>query len=218
MSHGISTGELTRTRLSARLAFLSITKPLRPARRGMRQPREIASTLSAALAASAIAILGGGPAAVARSVPKCHGVRATKVGTRHIDLFQTGRGRDVVVGRGGNDVISAGRGNDLVCGNGGVDTLWGRSGTDKLYGGRGVDQIFGDGGADRLFGGSGGDVLIGGQGNDVILGAGGGDWLDGGKQRDRCTGGKPKRDFSPRRIRDYATSGCEVSRSAYHPS
>jgi Ca2+-binding RTX toxin-like protein len=178
----------------------------------------IASTALAALAAaSSLALLNAAPV-VARSVPRCHGVRATEIGSKRPDYFQTGRGRDVIVGRGGNDVVSAGSGNDIVCGGRGVDTLLGRGGADKIYGGDAGDVIYGDGGADFQFGGAGSDGLFGGTANDVIFGDDGGDLLEGGRQRDRCTGGKPKRDFSPRHIRDYASDSCEVSNSAYHPA
>ena len=161
----------------------------------MRQAgRRIASTSLAALAVFSFGLLTGGPAAVGGSLPKCHGIPATVVGTRHADLIRTGSGRDVVVGGGGDDVIHAGSGRDIVCGN------------------RGIDSLLGNGTADHLFGGKGLDLLFGGKGNDQLFGQSGGDWLDGGPQRDRCVGGKPGRDASGNSTPDFATGECEVTR------
>jgi hypothetical protein len=73
-------------------------------------------------------------------LPKCHGKRATKVGTGRPDVLNGTRGRDVIVGRGGNDLLRGRGGRDLLCGGPGRDTLIGGPGRDRLFGGPGVDK------------------------------------------------------------------------------
>jgi uncharacterized delta-60 repeat protein len=72
---------------------------------------------------------------------RCHGKKATIVGTRnserlmgtsHRDVIAAGAGNDVVLGRGGNDLICGGPGNDRLVGGGGRDRLLGGAGRNHL--------------------------------------------------------------------------------------
>jgi len=103
---------------------------------------------------SAAAVLG----ATSRSegggdVPKCHGHKATIVGTEGDDKLHGGDEADVIVGLGGEDFIFGKRSDDIICGGPGDDELVGGKGDDTLYGGPGNDGLVGGPGQDRLMGG-----------------------------------------------------------------
>jgi Ca2+-binding RTX toxin-like protein len=105
------------------------------------------------LAATVLALVWTlGPFPVEAGVPKCHGKRATIVGTA---------AHNRIVGTSGGDVITGGKGNDLIVG---------RGGKDLICGGSGRDQLFGEGGNDKLHGGSNDDFFGGAGGNDLIVG------------------------------------------------
>jgi len=76
------------------------------------------------------------------------------------DLFDAGRGNDVVHGGVGFDSGDLGAGDDRAFGGSGKDTLNGQSGDDML---------FGEDGNDRLDIGGGDDLVDGGLGNDQIF-------------------------------------------------
>jgi Ca2+-binding RTX toxin-like protein len=100
-----------------------------------------------------VSLLGVGvEVAQAEARPKCHGRRATIVGTKGKDRIRGTRRADVIVAKGGNDRISGRGGKDVICA------------------GDGNDIVMGDGGADGLDGGQGSDVLSGGPGDDFIGG------------------------------------------------
>jgi Ca2+-binding RTX toxin-like protein len=107
-----------------------------------------------------VALATAVPASAA--VPKCHGFKATVIGTAgNNDLFGT-NGNDVFVAKGGNDQVYGGGGNDIICGNAGSDRLFGGSGSDQLYGGTDA-FVTGANGTTRN-----GDALTGGAGNDYL--------------------------------------------------
>jgi Ca2+-binding RTX toxin-like protein len=123
--------------------------------------------------------------------PRCHGRKATIVGTPGDDVLRGTPGRDVVWGGPGDDVIYGGLGNDIICGGAGSDLIHGGRGNDWIDGGDGTDRVFGDLGDDKVLGGpgdrdevSGGlgiDTVSGGPGNeDVVRGDYGYDRMDGG--------------------------------------
>ena len=58
--------------------------------------------LALAIAALSLSLVAASSVALAKRY-KCHGVRAIEVGTKGSDNIRTGRGRDVIVARGGND-------------------------------------------------------------------------------------------------------------------
>jgi uncharacterized repeat protein (TIGR01451 family) len=117
---------------------------------------------------------------VAPATPKCHGHRATIVGTA---------GPDTLLGTAGNDVIFAWSGNDRVFSLGGSDLICAGAGNDLVRSGGRGDTVLAGPGADRVFGGRGGDELRGGRGNDRLKGGPGADLLFGGRGLDRCFGG-----------------------------
>jgi hypothetical protein len=113
------------------------------------------------------------------TVPRCLGIRATKVlGTP--GTFTGGPGRDIVAGSSGRDVITTAGGDDLVCGAGGNDEIHGGDGNDEIDGGTGADVLHGDAGSDRLLGRSGNDRLYGEAGSDYLAGGAGEDRYFGG--------------------------------------
>lgn len=99
-------------------------------------------------------------------VPRCHGRKATLIGTAHADALIGTRGPDVIVAGRGDDRVAARSGEDHLCGGAGADQLKGRGGDDVAYGGPGPDELRGGRGADRLDGGVGRDALRGGPGRD----------------------------------------------------
>lgn len=149
-------------------------------------------------------------------VAQAHANSETIVGTQHSDVFDAGRGNDVVSGRNGNDrfVSNAGDGNDVYRGDDGRDTYdaSGASarvvinltngtasgsdmGNDRLKsienaaGGSANDLIIGNSDANSLSGGDGDDVLYGRDGNDRLSGGDGIDVLNGGNGNDWLDGG-----------------------------
>lgn len=108
---------------------------------------------------------------------------------------------DLILGGPRNDWVDSGRGDDLIRGRGGDDFLFTDSsgdegpigGDDVAYGGSGEDQVSGAGGFDRLYGGDGADwVFDSGRSADRLFGEGGDDnvgddWAD--EDGGRLTGG-----------------------------
>jgi Ca2+-binding RTX toxin-like protein len=66
------------------------------------------------------------------------------------DLFDTGRGPDVLVGGGGNDRLESGPGNDRLLGGPGNDFLNAEEGNDALNGGPGSDGCNGGTGSNSF--------------------------------------------------------------------
>src|SRR5262245_24695861 len=113
-------------------------------------------------------------------------------GTDGNDVFEGGRGTQIVDAGAGNDSISGGSGRDLLFGGSGNDRLVGGKRGDMVFGGSGNDLLDVEdnghhrhgSGADALFGDgyeSFGDLLSGKKvaapGNDTIRGGGGGDLI-----------------------------------------
>lgn len=125
-------------------------------------------------------------------VARCHGRRASIVGTEADDVLRGTPHRDVIWGGGGDDIILGSLGNDLLCGGPGADLIHGGRGNDIADGGAGDDdRVIGDLGDDKLLGGAGNgdevagslgiDTLNGGPGNfDIVHGDYGYDRMDGG--------------------------------------
>ena len=122
--------------------------------------------------AAVVTVMGGLvalPATAARAIdgrtltePKahrCHGHRATIVGTPRDDRLVGTNGRDVIVALAGDDRIVAGGGNDIVCAAGGDDIVYDGVGDDWMAAGAGDDAVHQSPGADRLGGGGGFDEL-----------------------------------------------------------
>jgi Ca2+-binding RTX toxin-like protein len=97
-------------------------------------------------------------------VLRCHGLRATIVGTNQTEQLLGTPHDDVIVGRGGSDSIFGGGGDDVICGNAGADKIRGGPGNDRLYGGRDRYARSADGGLVRA-----GDLLDGGAGDDLLV-------------------------------------------------
>jgi Ca2+-binding RTX toxin-like protein len=158
-------------------------------RRRIRGAAAALALLAAAFAVSAGAETPGEP-------PRCHGRRATIVGTEGADLLRGTPSRDVIWGGGGDDTILGSLGNDLICGGPGSDLIHGGRGNDVADGGPGSgDIVHGDLGDDRVLGGSGDadevagdlgiDTVNGGPGsNDLVHGDYGNDRMDGGSGGD----------------------------------
>ncbi|HEY1855250.1 MAG TPA: calcium-binding protein [Solirubrobacterales bacterium] len=151
-------------------------------------------SLAVILAGIAVFAQSAGGAEGLAETPRCHGRKATIVGTRGDDVIHGTDKPDVIVALGGNDTIYAGLGNDVVCGGPGDDLIHGGRGNDLLDGGAGTDRVFGDLGDDKVTGGggdedevSGGlgiDTVSGGPGNDdIVRGDYGYDRMDGGPGR-----------------------------------
>jgi Ca2+-binding RTX toxin-like protein len=88
--------------------------------------------------------------------------------------FNSGAGKDFVLGAAGNDTLRAGKGDDIVQAGFGNDGITGRAGRDLLFGEAGMDRIEGGHGRDTLIGGSERDILIGDGGGDSFVFAPGG--------------------------------------------
>lgn len=116
-----------------------------------------------ALSLIASALVAPASPAGAAAVPRCHGIRATIVGTPAADVIHGTARRDVIVGLGGSDTILARGGDDLVCGGRGSDHLDGGRGDDRLYGGKDGLHHAQEDGIERS-----GDVLSGGPGDDRL--------------------------------------------------
>ena len=155
-------------------------------------PPALALLLASTLAAAA-------PASEEEDVPRCHGRRATIVGTEGDDLLRGTPERDVIWGGGGDDVILGSLGNDLLCGGPGSDLIHGGRGNDVADGGAGdEDRVIGDLGDDKLMGGSGDrDEVAGSLGIDTINGGPGNfDYVHGDYGYDRVDGGPGKGDIA----------------------
>jgi Ca2+-binding RTX toxin-like protein len=146
---------------------------------------------------AAHAIAAGGPPGE-EEVHRCHGRRATIVGSSGDDVIHGTPGRDVIWGGPGDDTIYASLGNDLVCGGAGDDVIHGGRGNDEIYGGRGADRVFGDLGDDKVTGGAGDDDDVGGGlGIDTVNGGPGAyDLVHGDYGYDRMSGGPGKHDIA----------------------
>ncbi len=157
--------------------------------------------MRAAIAGAALAaVVFAAPTPVPEEEPpRCHGRRATIVGTEGADVLHGTPGRDVIWGGGGDDTIYGGLGNDLICGGPGSDLLHGGRGNDTVDGGPGNDdRVLGDLGDDRLLGGPGsGDEVGGGLGIDVLNGGpGNDDIVHGDYGYDRMSGGAGSGDIA----------------------
>ncbi|HVV90699.1 MAG TPA: calcium-binding protein [Solirubrobacterales bacterium] len=143
--------------------------------------------------AQAVAASGG-----EEEVPRCHGRRATIVGTAGDDVLRGTPGRDVIWGGPGNDTIYGRLGNDLICGGPGDDVIHGGRGNDEVFGGPGADRVFGDLGDDKVVGGPGSyDDVSGGLGIDTVNGGPGDyDLVHGDYGYDRMSGGPGKHDIA----------------------
>jgi Ca2+-binding RTX toxin-like protein len=130
--------------------------------------------------------------------PRCHGKKATIVGTGEDDTIRGTDHPDVIVTLGGDDTISAGLGNDYVCAGTGDDLLHGGRGNDVLDGGAGTDRVFGDLGDDKATGGGGDDDEVGGGlGIDTVSGGpGNADLVRGDYGYDRMDGGPGREDVA----------------------
>ena len=161
-----------------------------------------------------LALVGAGSAAAEdpSEDAKCHGQRATYVGTGGNDVvsdetedygrnpvFVMGDGEDEVqmglgdlrysdlarltlIGTAGDDILRGGNSNDSIDGGRGGDAEYGLGGIDNLRGGTGRDQLHGQRGSDRMLGGSGRDELNG----DMPSYPHGKDFANGGDGRDDC--------------------------------
>jgi Ca2+-binding RTX toxin-like protein len=142
--------------------------------------------------------LGAAAAPEGEETPRCHGRRATIVGTEGNDVIHGTPGRDVIWGGGGDDQIFGSLGNDLICGGPGDDLIHGGRGNDELYGETGSDRLYGDLGDDRASGGAGDyDEVSGGLGIDTLNGGPGSyDLVDGDYGYDRMDGGPGEHDIA----------------------
>jgi Ca2+-binding RTX toxin-like protein len=132
-------------------------------------------------------------------VPRCHGARATIVGSEGDDVLRGTPERDVIWGGGGDDTILGSLGNDVLCGGPGADLIHGGRGNDLADGGPGAeDRVIGDLGDDKLMGGSGDrDEVAGSLGIDTINGGPGNfDYVHGDYGYDRVDGGPGKGDIA----------------------
>lgn len=132
--------------------------------------------------------------AAAAPTPKCHGLKATIVGTAQADRITGTDGDDVILALGGNDVVDGGGGLDVVCGDGGKDSIYSGPGElGLLYGGAGNDRLVAEDAGIGLIGEAGDDTLVtthegtlldGGSGKDTIDGSDFPDVIDGGSGND----------------------------------
>lgn len=158
--------------------------------------------LVAACVAPTVLTLAALDPATAAPTPKCHGLKATIVGTAKADRITGTPGDDVIVALGGNDVVDGGDGLDVVCGDGGNDSIHSGPGElGLLYGGTGNDRLVAEDAGIGLIGEAGDDTLIttyegtlldGGSGKDTIDGSDFPDVIDGGPGNDaiRANGGE----------------------------
>jgi Ca2+-binding RTX toxin-like protein len=153
----------------------------------------------AGVALAAVVFVAAAPASEEEEVARCHGRRATIVGTEKDDVLRGTPGRDVIWGGGGDDTIYGSLGNDLLCGGPGSDLIHGGRGNDVADGGAGDDdRVIGDLGDDKLLGGTGnGDEVAGGLGIDTLNGGPGNfDIVHGDYGYDRMDGGPGKGDVA----------------------
>lgn len=150
----------------------------------------------------------------AGEVVRCHGKRATIVGTNGPDVLEGTRRADVIAGLRDGDVIIGHGSDDIICGGGGRDVLRGNPGDDVLDGQENSDRFLGGLGDDRMIGANGYldtvlfkdvrtrlrvDLKAGsatGEGNDTIerinsvVGTPGNDVIRGNGSHDFLHGGK----------------------------
>ncbi|MBS1678592.1 MAG: hypothetical protein JST08_14545 [Actinobacteria bacterium] len=152
--------------------------------------------LLAVAAVSMTAVATG--AAPGEGEERCHGRRATVVGTVGDDVLRGTPGRDVIWGGPGDDTIYGELGNDLICGGGGDDVIHGGRGNDEVFAGQGADRVFGDLGDDKVVGGPGAhDDVAGGLGIDTVNGGPGDyDLVHGDYGYDRMSGGPGRHDIA----------------------
>jgi Ca2+-binding RTX toxin-like protein len=146
-----------------------------------------------------LAVVFAAAAPSSEDEPRCHGRRATIVGTEGPDVLRGTSGRDVIWGGGGDDTIFGGRGSDVICGGPGADLIHGGRGNDLLDGGGGNgDRVMGDLGDDQVLGGPGnGDEVSGGLGIDTLNGGPGSyDLVHGDYGSDRMDGGAGGHDIA----------------------
>jgi Ca2+-binding RTX toxin-like protein len=164
----------------------------------MRRPLRGVAPGLALLAVLAVSLGVGAPQAEEED-PRCHGRRATIVGTPGDDTLQGTPERDVIWGGDGDDTIFGSLGNDLLCGGPGTDLVHGGRGNDVADGGAGNDdRVIGDLGDDKLTGGPGnGDEVAGSLGIDTLNGGPGNfDFVHGDYGYDRMDGGPGKGDIA----------------------
>lgn len=149
-------------------------------------------------ALTAVLALGAGETPEEDDTPRCHGRRATIVGTPGDDALRGTPSRDVIWGGAGNDEIAGSLGNDLICGGTGDDLIHGGRGNDELYGETGTDRVVGDLGDDKASGGAGEyDEVAGSLGIDMLNGgAGSFDLVHGDYGYDRMDGGPGEDDIA----------------------
>jgi Ca2+-binding RTX toxin-like protein len=150
------------------------------------------------LAGIAVFAQDAGGAEGVPETPRCHGKKATIVGTAGDDVIRGTDRPDVIVGLGGDDTIYGGLGNDIICGGAGDDLIHGGRGNDLIDGGAGTDRVFGDLGDDKVTGGGGNeDEVSGGLGIDTVSGGPGNDDLVRGDYGyDRMDGGPGNGDIA----------------------
>jgi len=134
----------------------------------------IVTAASAALISASLVYVA--PVADAATV-RCHGQRATIVGTDGPDKLRGTDAPDVIVALAGEDKVKGLGGDDVICGGPGDDRLWGTTGNDWISGGGGQDLLAGSGGRDRLWAGNGRDHLEGGTGPDWLMAGAGNDFM-----------------------------------------
>jgi Ca2+-binding RTX toxin-like protein len=113
-------------------------------------------------------------------------------GLNGLNVFNCGRGNDMVVASVGGVAVNCGPGNDLAIGGAGGDAVNGDDGDDYIMGSAGNDVLLGDSlglingiqyafdGRDAIFGGSGDDSIGGGGFMDIIHDRVGANGIDGG--------------------------------------
>lgn len=161
---------------------------------------------------AAIATAGAAETEAEEEVRRCHGRRATIVGTDGNDVIHGTPGRDVIWGGPGNDTIYGELGNDLICGGAGNDVIHGGRGNDVVDGGNGTDRVYGDLGDDKVLGGAGNrDEVSGGLGIDIVNGGPGNeDYVHGDYGWDRMSGGAGKGDIASFATDVAASNGAGV--------
>ena len=119
------------------------------------------------------------------------------LGTGHNDLLDAskGKGRNVLLGKGGNDKLK-GKAKDRLLGGGGRDRLDTRKGRKNMLKGGGGNDVLFAGKQDTAFGNGGADKLDAskGKGRNTLKGGGGPDLLIG-KMGDRLVGGNGNDEF-----------------------
>ena len=88
---------------------------------------------------SAVAVATSGPSipAYENAMPRCHGKKATIIGTPGDDVLIGSPTADVIAGLGGDDALRGQSGDDALCAGRGDDRIAGARGNDRMNGGRG---------------------------------------------------------------------------------